>query len=272
MEYDIQEEVDNLDEIWKPLKDYIDYYLISNTGKVKSLRRNRLLKCTPKNTVILCVDYESQEVTINELLLKNFEKYEILYAPTKRCEKQFEDNIIEGELWKPMLNYEDLYEVSNLGRIKSVTRNNIDSIGRNVQRRSQIIKSIPKKIGYCFINVYRDGKRYKYNTHKIVALTWIPNPENKYTINHINGVKHDNRVENLEWCTVKENVHHAIATGLSKRKGTDNTNACLDEKQVVEIRSSYIKKKGNIKKLSEKYKVSTSIISDVVNNRTYNNI
>lgn len=118
------------------------------------------------------------------------------------------------EIWKDIPSYEGLYQVSNFGRIRSLdriinTKNNIKQI-----YKGKILKPIVDKKGYLRVGLSKNNKILTKQVHRLVALAFIPNPENKPTVNHKKGIKTDNRVSQLEWSTYKEQTQHAIKTGL----------------------------------------------------------
>lgn len=116
------------------------------------------------------------------------------------------------EVWKDIPGYEGLYQASNQGRIKSLPKRK--GKGNGYIKEEEILKASVEAHGYERVVLGKDGKKKKYQVHRLIAATFIPNEENKQQVNHINGNKADNRVENLEWCTDSENMQHAFQNGL----------------------------------------------------------
>ena len=112
------------------------------------------------------------------------------------------------EVWKTIEDFPS-YEVSSQGRVRSW----VNSRG-NRQNEPHIIHQQPRKSGYVKVELWKNGKGYTKDVHRLVALEFIPNPNNKPDVNHIDGCKSNNAVTNLEWCTKEENMKHAIKTGL----------------------------------------------------------
>lgn len=121
-------------------------------------------------------------------------------------------------IYKPVIGYEGVYEVSNTGVVRSVDRLDYGNRRRVQKERKSVFRG-----DYLCIGLYKEAKQLKHPIHRLVAIAFIPNPENKLFVNHINGIKTDNHVDNLEWCTSQENVHHSIRTGLSRfKKGSES--------------------------------------------------
>ena len=123
----------------------------------------------------------------------------------------------EKEIWKDVKGYKGLYQVSNLGRIRSVGRNTIDKIGIKRHKNGKILKQYTNQSGYLQVKLYKNKKWKTISSHRIVCIAFINEPK-KETVNHKNGIKTDNRAENLEWATRSENINHAIRIGLKKNK------------------------------------------------------
>ena len=113
------------------------------------------------------------------------------------------------EIWKDIPGYESIYQVSNFGNIKSLQSGNHHS-------KIKILTPICADGRYLRVTLYKQKKPKYFPVHRLVAMDFIPNPENKPQVNHINGNKKDNRVENLEWCTSSENNLHAYKSGINK--------------------------------------------------------
>lgn len=118
------------------------------------------------------------------------------------------------EIWKDIPSYEGYYQVSNLGNFRSLPRRvRYKSNGwRNYPSKTLLTETT--KDNYQRIVLMKEGVKTRYQAHRLVALAFIPNPDNKPFINHIDGNKSNNNADNLEWCTASENVTHADITGL----------------------------------------------------------
>lgn len=168
------------------------------------------------------------------------------------------------EVWKKIKGFET-YEISSNGRLK---KNLAFRKYRSYQ--SKILNPCFDKDGYLRTALSFNGVTKMKRIHRLVAEAFLENKNNYPVINHKNGIKSDNFLDNLEWCTVKENNVHAIKLGLKKPlKGINHNMVKLTLIQVLEIR----KNKNNLtqKKLSEIYKVSTSQIGRIIRNERWIN-
>lgn len=111
------------------------------------------------------------------------------------------------EIWKDIKGYEGIYQVSDLGRVKSLNYNH--------HGMEAILKPSNRGNGYLFVVLCINKIKTNYLVHRLVCESFLPNPENKRTVNHKNGIKTDNRLDNLEWATHHENNKHAHDNGLN---------------------------------------------------------
>lgn len=146
---------------------------------------------------------------------------------------------LSEEIWLPITGYEGFYEISNYSRVKGLKR--VDCKG---QRRPESIKKLSlDSDGYPLVVLSKNRVRETKKPHRLSAIEFIPNPENKPVVNHIDGVKTNCHISNLEWNTEEENRIHAINMGLRNDKGQNNAAAKLTNKQVIEIYNSNFKNK-----------------------------
>ena len=164
------------------------------------------------------------------------------------------------EIWKDIPDYEGLYQVSNLGRVKSFQRN-----------REMILKPRDNKLGYLKVILSKNKINKNIFVHRIVLL--VIKPEiyfNKADVNHMDGNKYNNKLTNLEWCTRKENVIHSFKLGLSvSKKGEQKYNSKLTEKQVLQIRKDYKNNIFNQKQLANIFNVKSCTICKIINRQLW---
>jgi hypothetical protein len=165
------------------------------------------------------------------------------------------------ETWKAILGYEGLYEVSDLGRVRSLRRPGL------------ILRPAINPRGYAHVGLSRDTKGTTFNVHRLVSEAFLGPCPAGYETNHINGVKADNRAANLEWATRSANIGHAFATGLHRPtpvKGSHNGRAKLTESDACRIRS--LAGRVRRKDMAEQCGVSLSTIDHILQGRVWKDL
>lgn len=129
------------------------------------------------------------------------------------------------EIWNKIPGFENYYEVSSLGRVRSLTHEVPHKTNKKLTIQGSIKAVHRDRDGYLRTTATNQGHSSDYFVHRLVALAFLPNLDNKPTVNHKNGIKDDNRVENLEWATYQEQSDHAVATGLRTEQTYANRHA-----------------------------------------------
>lgn len=172
--------------------------------------------------------------------------------------------VLMKEEWKDITAYQGKYfgkyQVSNLGNVKSLGWTATRKYRKN--REDKVLKLFTNQNGYHSASLCADNKKKSLTIHRVVALTWIPNPLNLPCVNHINGIKTDNRVENLEWCTRSENAIHSVVV-LGKRP----VQKCqLSTDQIKEIKLKIINKVPNAS-ICRDHEISLSTLGHIRNSK-----
>ena len=175
------------------------------------------------------------------------------------------------EIWKDIEGYEGLYQISNLGNVKSLHRiANIPNGHRKVKER--ILKQTENR-GYRAVIISKEKTRKEFSAHRLVAFHFIPNPENKPEVNHIDGNKSNNKVENLEWVTPSENIRHSYAVGLARNDGENHPASKLTEYDVRVIKQM-LKDGMRVCDIHKKFSsiISRYAIKDIKSGKSWKNI
>jgi DNA-binding XRE family transcriptional regulator len=164
------------------------------------------------------------------------------------------------EVWKDIKGYEGHYQVSNLGRVKSLKNN-----------KELIMTNVKSNLGYLRVKLSKDGKIKGFPVHRLVGLTFLDLINGKNEINHIDGNKKNNCLTNLEWCNRSENMRHADKTGLRVMlKGKRNPKAKLTDEQIRLIR--YERKGIQQKDIAKEFNIKQQTISKIINNKLWTHI
>lgn len=169
------------------------------------------------------------------------------------------------EVWKQIEGYEGIYEISNLGNVKSLSRLVNNHSGFKKQLKEKILKNHISKTGYFVTDLKNNNERKTFKIHRLIAFAFIDKVIGKEYVNHIDGNKLNNNIDNLEWCTIQENNKHAEKLGLKNDSGINNSKSKLKIEDVFFIRNSNLK----LKELSNIYNLNESTISKIILRKTY---
>jgi hypothetical protein len=172
---------------------------------------------------------------------------------------------LPNERWLPVADTSQRYFISTMGRLLTT--------GWKGGNQTRIMKPALDARGYLRTMIKKDcGKTGTIKMHRLVAQAYLPNPNNLAEVNHKDGVKTNNAVENLEWMSHLQNVLHSFTIGVQSNKGSKNPIAKLTEDQVREIRATYVRKKGNRKIFAERYGVAEGTIKGVVLGKSWTHV
>jgi hypothetical protein len=171
----------------------------------------------------------------------------------------------QNEVWVPITGYEGLYDISSLGRVKSKRR-----VVKSIRSGRPLTKTVCERIliptfcnEYAEVCLNKNGSHRSAKVHILIAKAFLPNPDNKPILNHINGVKSDYQLLNLEWTTYKENTRHAWDTKLCTAiKGTQSGNSKLTDESILEIKERF-KNGENNAAIAKIYNVSKNNIRNI---------
>ena len=175
------------------------------------------------------------------------------------------------EIWKNIEEYENYYQVSNYGKVKSLKRIIIRSDNKPYLQKEQLLKPGKTKKGYLQVVLTKEFKTKPCRVHRLVAQAFIPNPNNLPQVNHIDGNKENNNVSNLEWVSNYDNMQHSIKTGLRDIKKITNILYESNRRPIIQydINGNFIKKWNSIKDVEVQLNIPNQNIIKVCQNKRH---
>ena len=165
------------------------------------------------------------------------------------------------EIWKDIKGYEGIYQISNFGQIKSL---NYNHTGKEKIRQLDVSNK-----GYYTILLSKNGNKKKFSVHRLVAETFIPNIKELPMVNHIDGIKTNNNIDNLEWCDGSKNEKHAYDNGLKTKKFGEN-NPMAKSVDVFDLDGNFIMTFPTVKEAAKQMKVGENTVINGCKEKTKN--
>lgn len=272
-------------EEWKDIPNFEGLYRVSNFGNVWSLKTNKMMQLVPDKYGSLLISLrfkdKQKQYTLHKLVasvfIPEFNSWSKVThvdgnkhnnrIDNLKIENKFQKNdqkLKEDEVWKDVERYEGLYQISNYGKVKSFKH--------RVHGENGVIL---KPHEYDAYSQYKlsdsNNKEERIPAHRLVATAFIPNPNNYPEVNHKNGVKTDNRVQNLEWCTRQQNIIHMHKVLYPHMmRGRRNPRTGITEEDALRIYELAIKEERTLEDIGEEYGISACAVVDIKVGRTWN--
>jgi hypothetical protein len=303
-----QEEITSIEEEWKTIPDHPDYR-ISRSGKICNINNN-YVRTASKNKDYPAVFIKNKHYLVHRLVAQafipnpenkpcvnhkdgnrnNYDANNLEWVThtenmhPSRCKSKLPKryalpvNVIEGEIWKDVVGYEDKYQVSDLGRVirKEYTQKAKFTIKDEVISYDRVEPAVLAVQhlninGYMFVAATVNDKRTNWKVHRLVAQAFIPNPENKPFVNHINGIKSDNKLSNLEWVTRSENSIHSLIIGTVEQPVIANPKPILSDRQsdVLAMWSEALKRPCYKSELGRMFNMNADTVRDIFNRKIW---